>query len=226
MSKKSQPAHSAATHVSGSQGRRQPHQERAKITVAAIVEAAGALLCERGYASTTTNAIAKRAGVSIGSLYQYFRDKDAVFREVLEEHHRDMAPISRNAIRDLKQAQPVPTVIQDVLRRSLAMRRRNPRLMTALHEELTGLQRAGTDDKAANGSPTKPGWETLADVLALRPDTISEGHTERAWLVMTILESVGRGLVHHRMPDLDEDTLLDLTRDVCAGLLVPNGSGS
>jgi AcrR family transcriptional regulator len=212
---KSQPVGSSSTHISISSSRRRPHQERAKITVAAIVEAAGALLCEHGYAATTTNAIAKRAGVSIGSLYQYFRDKDEVFREVLAAHHREMAPIAEEAMVGLQQAQPVPTVIQDVLHKSLAIRRGNPRLMTALHEELSGLAR-----KASPDAPAKPGWEILADVLAERDDAAQDDLGERAWLVMTILETVGRSLVHHRMPNLDEGVLLRLTRDVCADLLV------
>lgn len=39
---------------------------------------------ERGYESATTNRIAERAGMSVGSLYQYVADKDAVFEKLLE----------------------------------------------------------------------------------------------------------------------------------------------
>jgi len=56
---------------------RDPVQPRAKQTVARIVAAAAHIFGERGYAATT-NEIAELAGVSIGSLYQYFRDKDEI----------------------------------------------------------------------------------------------------------------------------------------------------
>ena len=60
--------------------RRQPKQARARATVEAIEEAA-ALLLERGDEfGFTTNHIAERAGVSIGSLYEYFADKDDILR--------------------------------------------------------------------------------------------------------------------------------------------------
>ncbi|MEM7219426.1 MAG: TetR/AcrR family transcriptional regulator [Pseudomonadota bacterium] len=58
--------------------RRQPRQRRARQTVEAIVEAAARVLIERGPAGLTTNHIAERAGVSIGSLYQYFPNKGAI----------------------------------------------------------------------------------------------------------------------------------------------------
>ncbi len=58
--------------------RRIPRQARAAETVAAILEAAAQILEAGGLAGFTTNAVAERAGVSIGTLYQYFADKDAI----------------------------------------------------------------------------------------------------------------------------------------------------
>ncbi|HLK25692.1 MAG TPA: helix-turn-helix domain-containing protein [Caulobacteraceae bacterium] len=58
--------------------RRSPKQARAKATVAAILEAAAQILERRGADGLTTNGVAERAGVSIGTLYQYFPDKHAI----------------------------------------------------------------------------------------------------------------------------------------------------
>lgn len=58
--------------------RRKPRQARATETVASIVEAAAQILERGGLAAFTTNAVAERAGVSIGTLYQYFADKNAL----------------------------------------------------------------------------------------------------------------------------------------------------
>ncbi len=68
--------------------RRIPHQARAAETVAAILEGAAQVLEAGGLAAFTTNAVAGRAGVSIGTLYQYFADKNALLRSLAE---REMA---------------------------------------------------------------------------------------------------------------------------------------
>ena len=64
--------------------RRKPRQARAGETVAAILEATAQILEAGGLAAFTTNAVAERAGVSIGTLYQYFADKNAVLRTLAE----------------------------------------------------------------------------------------------------------------------------------------------
>lgn len=60
-----------------------PQQVRSQATFDAIVEACAQLLVSHGYGATTTNHIAKVAGVSIGSLYEYFEDKESVVYEVV-----------------------------------------------------------------------------------------------------------------------------------------------
>ena len=58
--------------------RRQPRQLRSQITVTAILDATVRVLLERGYAGTSTNLVAEVAGVGIGSLYEYFPNKEAL----------------------------------------------------------------------------------------------------------------------------------------------------
>jgi AcrR family transcriptional regulator len=70
--------------------RKRPTQVRSRQTVESILDAAAHLLAERGYTATTTNHVAQRAGVSIGSLYQYFPNKDALV-VALEEQHLEEA---------------------------------------------------------------------------------------------------------------------------------------
>ena len=74
----------------GPSARKQPQQRRARDTVGVIHEAAARVLATRGHARTTTNHIAAVAGVSIGSLYQYFPDKNAICA-ALEIHHIEAA---------------------------------------------------------------------------------------------------------------------------------------
>lgn len=68
--------------------RRIPRQARAGETVSAILEAAAQVLEAGGLAGFTTNAVAERAGASIGTLYQYFSDKGALLRALAEREMR------------------------------------------------------------------------------------------------------------------------------------------
>lgn len=68
--------------------RKRPSQSRSEETVAAIVEAAAQILEADGIAGFNTNAIAQRAGVSIGSLYQYFPNKDALTVALMQRESR------------------------------------------------------------------------------------------------------------------------------------------
>ncbi|MEZ5947272.1 MAG: TetR/AcrR family transcriptional regulator [Hyphomonas sp.] len=71
--------------------RKTPVQARSSATVEAILEAAAHILEAEGLEGYTTNAIAKRAGVSIGSLYQYFPNKDAVTAALVRSDSDSMA---------------------------------------------------------------------------------------------------------------------------------------
>src|SRR5687767_7904108 len=55
-----------------------PRHSRARATVDAIIVAAARILADHGYAGLTTNKVAQRAGVSVGSLYQYFPSKESI----------------------------------------------------------------------------------------------------------------------------------------------------
>ncbi|MDP9794958.1 AcrR family transcriptional regulator [Catenuloplanes nepalensis] len=68
------------------QPRREPRQVRAELTRERILTAAAHVFSEYGYAAGTTNRIADRARISIGSLYQYFPNKDAILAQLLVRH--------------------------------------------------------------------------------------------------------------------------------------------
>src|SRR4029079_6689715 len=66
--------------------RKKPQQERSIAMVATLLEAATRVFVKEGYAKATTNRIATAAGVSVGSLYQYFPSKDAIAVELLRRY--------------------------------------------------------------------------------------------------------------------------------------------
>ncbi len=66
--------------------KKQAKQDRSRATVDAILEAASRILVTAGYDKTSTTRIARRAGVSVGSLYQYFPGKEAIVAELIDRH--------------------------------------------------------------------------------------------------------------------------------------------
>jgi len=79
---------------------RRPKQQRSMEMKEKILDAALQLFCEKGYYNTTTNEIALKAGVSIGSLYSYFKDKDTVFLEVLDRYHEKFDIAKKDVLKD------------------------------------------------------------------------------------------------------------------------------
>ena len=66
--------------------RKRPTQQRSREMVDRILEAAARIFAEQGYHGTTTNHVAEAAEVSVGSLYQYFPNKDALLVGLAEQH--------------------------------------------------------------------------------------------------------------------------------------------
>ncbi|ONM48902.1 TetR/AcrR family transcriptional regulator [Nocardia donostiensis] len=71
--------------------RKTPRQQRSEFTFDAILDAAARLFHQHGYAATTTNKVAELAGVSIGTLYHYVPNKDALLFALAERHLRQAA---------------------------------------------------------------------------------------------------------------------------------------
>jgi len=99
--------------------RKKPRQDRSHTTVASILEAAARIFVEKGFEATTTNAIAKHAGVSIGSLYQYFPNKLALLEGVRERHVKQLWRVLGSAC-DEACAMPWPDALRHVLSAGVA----------------------------------------------------------------------------------------------------------
>ncbi len=129
--------------------RKQPVQRRSAATVEAILEAAARILETSGFAGYTTNAIAELAGVSIGSLYQYFPNRDALTAALIEREtallgagviEASAAPSCEAALRGLIAAsvahqmqRPALARIIDFEERRLPLDERDERIGAQIH---------------------------------------------------------------------------------------------
>ena len=80
--------------------RRRPRQARAQERVERILDAAEQVFAEVGFAAATTNQIALQAGTSIGSLYEFFPNKEALARSLADRYVARIAPVYENLLVD------------------------------------------------------------------------------------------------------------------------------
>ncbi|MFE3002415.1 TetR/AcrR family transcriptional regulator [Nocardia sp. NPDC059246] len=104
--------------------RKTPRQQRSEFTFDAILDAAARLFQQHGYAATTTNKVAELAGVSIGTLYHYVPNKDALLYALAERHLRDGA--------------------QDLLAEAAQLRSEQPPLADTVRRLITAVARLHT----------------------------------------------------------------------------------
>src|ERR1700679_3626916 len=73
--------------------RKAPQQQRSRETVDVILAATARVLVKEGFDHASTNRIAEAAGVSIGSLYQYFPSKESLVAALIERHFDEMSAV-------------------------------------------------------------------------------------------------------------------------------------
>ncbi|MEV6632411.1 TetR/AcrR family transcriptional regulator [Actinoplanes sp. NPDC051470] len=111
--------------------RKQPRQVRAELTRQRILAAAAHVFVEHGYAAGTTNRIAERARVSIGSLYQYFPNKGAILAGLLAQHlDAGVATYHAN-----QQPERLADIVRLFVRTAIDNHRDDPRLLRMLIEQ-------------------------------------------------------------------------------------------
>ena len=95
--------------------RRKPKQDRAQATVEAILEASFQILESEGLSKLTTSRIAERAGVSIGTLYQYFKDRDAILAAMGQRQGDEMRETITAIVLDAPEAGGVRAIVRALM---------------------------------------------------------------------------------------------------------------
>ena len=169
--------------------RKMPRQRRAKETVDAILEATARILMEDGYDKCSTNRVAKRAGVSVGSLYQYFPSKEALVLEVFRRHSDAMIGVLQQSAVELASA-PIPDAIRSYVRAMLAAHAVDPVLHKVMVEQVMHLGLDHIDDlqQRARG--------LVRTYLALHAHEILPADLDMAaFVLVSAVESVTHGAV-------------------------------
>lgn len=115
--------------------RKEASQERSKATVDTLLAATARVLVKEGYDHASTNKIADAAGVSIGSLYQYFPSKEALVAAVIERHNNGMLEIVRESAMRVAQL-PLQEAARELVGVMIQAHRVDPKLHRVLVEQI------------------------------------------------------------------------------------------
>jgi AcrR family transcriptional regulator len=122
--------------------RKQAAQRRSRATVDALVEATARILVREGFDHASTNRIAKAAGVSIGSLYQYYPGKEALVAAVIDRHNQATMKVVRAALAEVA-ALPIEQAVRKLVAVAIRAHRIDPRLHRVLTEQIPRTGRLG-----------------------------------------------------------------------------------
>jgi AcrR family transcriptional regulator len=120
--------------------RKQPRQQRSQATVQVILDATARVLCTIGYDRASTNRVALAAGVSVGSLYQYFPSKEALVAALVERHVEEMLRLVRAKIAEVASA-PLPIAVRTMIDSMFAAHAVDPKLHKVLIEQVPRIGR-------------------------------------------------------------------------------------
>jgi AcrR family transcriptional regulator len=110
-------------------------QQRSLATVDALVEATARILVKEGFDKASTNRIAEKAGVSIGSLYQYYPSKEALVAAVIDRHNLQIRQVVGGALAEAA-ALPMAQAIRRIVAVAIEAHRVDPRLHRVLAEQI------------------------------------------------------------------------------------------
>jgi len=199
--------------------RRVPVQRRSRETVRAVLDAAARVVAERGVAGATTNAIARVAGVSVGSLYEYFPNKEALLVALAERLQGRMAADAAEGVAGLAASRDLDEALQRFAETLLAVHEREP----VLHRLLDSDAPHPPDLHACVLALEESLVRDLEAVLRRAPEVcVPEPHTA-AHLLVQCVESLTHRFVHHAVPPLARADFLAEVAALARGYLRERG---
>jgi AcrR family transcriptional regulator len=197
--------------------RKRASQARSRATVDALVEATARILVRDGFDHASTNRIAQEAGVSIGSLYQYYPGKEALVAAVIERHNEDLMAVVRKALAEVE-AQPVAQAARRLVAAAIAAHRVDPKLHRVLAEQ-TPRTGALANVEAFNSE----GYDLFRAYLERHRDEVRAVDLDlAAFVCVTSIEALTHTAVLHRSEILSDpavETLVDEATRLVVGYL-------
>ncbi len=193
--------------------RKRPVQARSETTVSALFDASIQVLLTVGYRKFTTTRVAERAGVSVGTLYQYFPNRQALITSVIERHLDGVVCKVELACEDL-QRRTLDELVTGLVNAFVAAKWARVEISRALHEPLADIGGAelvrAAEIKAAG---------SIARVLSSCSDATFEDEYRLALLIVVSSSSLLQAAIADKVTALDRQTLGAHMRAMILGYL-------
>jgi len=201
--------------------RKTPRQARSVETRARIVDAAAEVFEAHGYDAGTTNRIAEAASLSVGSLYQYFPNKDAILVELLDRHVSDgAARVHEVLVGGIEREASLEDLVREAITVLLALHRQAP----GLHHVLVTRTPMPPDLVAELSAHERHLADDLARLLEALPGATPRDPKRAARMVSTAVNGIVHAQVAAGAPGLDDAALAEEAATmVLAYLRTPEG---
>lgn len=186
--------------------RKTPSQARSKATVEAILVAGAQVFRRQGYAGATTDRVAERAGVSVGSLYQYFPNKDAILVALAERHIDAGFALVRELLAEALTDVPV---LESLLRRFVVA-------MIALHEHEPELHRVLFEEAPLPSSVRRQlrvreneFASEICELLEAHPEVRMRDPKVTAYVLVHTVDALVHNFILHPPKGIDGESLIE-----------------
>lgn len=193
---------------------RKPTQKRAVEKKNKIIKYGFELICKNGFHNTDSAQIAKYAGVSTGTVYQYFTDKKDIFLQGLKIYAEDlMFPI--NEIKDKKiNKEHLPNELKNIIQSSV----KTHKISESAHEEIIAMQHTNEEVAAIFKDQELKATNNLVQVLK-ENNIVVDNIYERAHLILKWIDDLCHEIAFHKHKNMDYDKMTDLVISSIVNLL-------
>ena len=197
--------------------RKQPRQERSRATVEALLGATARVLIREGYEGATTIRIAEESGYGVGSLYDYFPNKEALVAALIERHAEQMVALVESTFRSHADS-PLPEAVRAWVEAGVEAHLADPELHKVLVEQVPrvgDLERIGAFEQRIAGLVRS---YLEGHAAKIRPRDLPLA----AFVVAQAVVSLTHKAVAERPETLEDGRLLDEVGALVLGYLAPD----
>jgi len=195
-------------------------QERSRLTVNALLEATARILVREGFDKASTNRVAEVAGVSVGSLYQYFPSKEALVAALIDRHNQEVMQAVQGELAEAVNL-PIEQAVRKLISVAVKAHRIDPKLHRVLAEQ---IPRVGKLENIETFN--RQNYVLFANYLERRRDEIRAVDLElAAFVCVTSIEALTHTAVLHHKIVSDEamEALVEEATRLVVGYLTEPG---
>ena len=184
---------------------REPKQTRSIETKERIIESGFELICNDGYYNTNTSKIAKKAGVSTGIVYQYFKDKKDILMAGLQKYADDIFHPMLHMSKINFTKNDISSLMKNMIKKYIS----SHKLSSVAHEEIMAM--AHSDKDIANFF-----YEREIEMTKIISSSLIENGfkvnniDEKVHIIMGLVDNLCHEIVYHKHEELDYDVMTDV----------------